>query len=542
MKKTFLLIALCLVAFVSAEEERGIYAQVELLSGTKQKAQFLGIVNDTVSLGGYIKSKFTILKFPKNQFKSIVDEKGNDLLNANAATAQSAPDTSASPVDSTKNPDAAQATLDTTAQLSHDDSTKAVPQDTLATDSLSAKTEPVQTAAGVPEKIFLGYESTEIDTNKRNLLTAFTFEIMHELDRKFELKEFRGEGNCSDRTCIQDYWKEQGVKDIYFGKVQRASHPDSASIEITRVLYEDELPTIFKEQITVSRDSLFQDAIRDGAITRLTKKVAGFPVPSKRKRGYIFVDTDPESATISRPEKDAICKSPCTFPVLDTGKIEINAYWNVDKHLWGAQTFVRPIPGDTVKVSLKLKRVVPEIKIVSSPVGAEIFPGKSEIDKNSTSIGQTPRIVSLTTPGMTYLRLRKEGYRDTLVSFYVAPVSEVNLDISMEHLTDFEEIRKQSEWLHERRMSFVGKVLMGSSVAPVLVGSLLLYIAQQNYDDADDIKSELSMPSAAKGKNYNEKKDKNKDLVKTGDRYTIIGGSLIGTGIAVFGLGLFFTF
>ena len=534
IRKTILLIAVCLVALASAEEERGVYAHVELVSGTKQNAQFLGIANDTVSLGGYIKNTFTILKFPKAQFKSIVDEKGNDLLNAPANTAQQASANTA-PVDTpaVQPGDSAQ-----TAQV---DSSEFTPQDPLAGDTPTADTVAQGTEAA-PVKVFVGFESSEIDNNKRILLTAFTFEILHELDSHFLLKPFQSIGDCKDRTCVQEYLKNLGAKDIYFGKIQRASHPDSASIEITRVLYEDELPTIFKEQIIVSKDSMFQDATRDGAIANLAKKVAGFNVPAKRRRSYIFVDTDPESATISRPEKDAICKSPCTFAVLDTGKFEINAYWNVDKHLWGAQTFVNPIPGDTVKVSLKLKRVIPEIKIVSDPVGAEIFPGMDEIDKNSSSIGKTPKIVSLTTPGMTHLRLRKEGYRDTLVSFYVAPVSEINLDVSMEHLTDFEEIRKQNEWLHQRRMSYIGKVLMGSSVAPVLVGSLLLYLAQQNYDDADDIKTELSMPSAAKGENYNKKKEKNRDLVDTGDRYTTIGGSLIGAGVIVFGLGLFLTF
>ena len=151
-------------------------------------------------------------------------------------------------------------------------------------------------------------------------------------------------------------------------------------------------------------------------------------------------------------------------------------------------------------------------------------------------------MVTLTTPGMTSLRLRKAGYRDTLVQFYVAPVSEINLDISMEHLTDFDEIKKQEEWYHQRKVSYIGKILMGSSLAPVLLGSLFLYLAQQDYDDAEDIKNDLKMPSAAKGANYNEKVQKNKDLVDSGDRYTIIGGSLIGAGIVVFGLGLVLSF
>jgi len=558
MKKIFLLTVAIFMSLTAAQEQQGIYAQVELLTGTRQKAQFLGIENDTVSLGGYIKNVFTVLKFPKNRFKSIVDEKGNDLLHAPAQAGDSA---RVAPKDSTHGAsqaqalqanDSTQAATADSAQVSQDstlaadsvqtgDSTQ-IPEDVAQSPLENEAVMPPPSEEKIPNKLFLGYESADIDTSKRNLLASFTFEIMHELDRSFEMRDFRSVTNCTDRDCVQNYWKTLGVKDIYFGKILRARHPDSARIEITRLFYEEELPTIFREQIVVSIDSMFQDAIREGALSDLIKKAAGYPVKAKKRRSYIFVDTDPESATISRPQKDAICKSPCTFAVLDTGKIEVNAYWSVDKHLWGAQTFVHPIPGDTVKVSLKLKRVVPEVKIVSNPVGAEIFPGQDEINRNSSSIGQTPRKISLTTPGMTYLRLRKEGYRDTLVSFYVAPVSEVNLDISMEHLSDFEEIQKQKEWLKQRKMSFIGKALMGSSIAPVLLGSLMLYLAQENYDDADDIKAELSMPSASKGENYNAKKDENRDLVRTGDRYSIIGGSFIGAGIAVFGIGLFLTF
>ncbi|MBR4917168.1 MAG: PEGA domain-containing protein [Fibrobacter sp.] len=519
MKKIILLLAASLLSHTFAQEQQGMQVMVELVSGTKQKAQFLGIENDTVSLGGYIKNEFTVLKFPRSQFRSILDSLGNNILDFE-------------PV----NPGAT---------VSAGEDSSATASDTTAADSAQAVENSVATLpAGerIPDKLFIGYETSGVELGKSALLTAMTFEILRELDGRFDMRGFNATPHCNDRACVQEFWKSHGVKDILFGKISTAKHPDSVIVEITRALYEEDLPTISKEQITISHNALFQDAAKDGALVNLIKKAAGFPVPSKRKRSYIHVETDPESATISRPEKDAICKSPCTFAVTDTGKIEINAYWNVDKHLWGAQTFVHPLPGDTVKVSLKLKRVIPEIKIVSNPVGAEIFPGKEEITRDSKSIGTTPKIVSLTNPGMTHLRLRKEGFRDTLVNFYVAPVSEINLDISMEHLTDFEEIKKQEEWIKQRRISYIGKVLMGSSIAPILAGSLLLYLAQKNYDDADDIKAELKMPSAAKGENYNSKKEKNRDLVDTGDRYSIIGGSLIGTGIAVFGLGLFFTF
>lgn len=523
MKKIAILLMSFFISAVLAEVQAP-YAQVELVSGTKQKAQFLGIANDTVSLGGYIKNKFTVVKLHKSQFKSIVGEDGTDLLNLFPAKADSA-------------------ATDTAASTATDTSTAAV-ADSSVQDSASVVADSAQPAPEVPaqiaNKLFIGFESSDIGAQKLARLDAFAFALLQELDSTF--KKAEGATDCSDRSCVQEYWKERGIKDMFFGKVSHAKHPDSVTLEITRVLYEEELPTIYKSATTVSRDSMLQDLARNGGIATLAKESLGLPVQKKLPRSYIHVETDPESATISRPEKEAICKSPCTFAVTDTGKIEIDAYWTVDQHLWGSQTFVRPLPGDTTKVSLKLKRITPEIKIVSNPVGAEIFPGQAEIKRNSESIGTTPRKISLTTPGMAYLRLRKEGYRDTLVQFFVAPVPEINLDISMEHLTDFDEVRKQQDWLHERNMSRAGKILMGSSVAPVIIGALFLYLAQEDYDEAEDIKGALRMPSAAKGEKFNEKVKKNKDLVDSGDRKTIIGGSLVGAGIAVFGLGFFLTF
>mgnify|MGYP003547934677 FL=1 len=87
MKKIFLLLAASFLSHAFAEDPQGMPVMVELISGTKQKAQFLGIANDTVSLGGYIKNEFTVLKFPKSQFKSILDSLGNNILAAPSAPA-----------------------------------------------------------------------------------------------------------------------------------------------------------------------------------------------------------------------------------------------------------------------------------------------------------------------------------------------------------------------------------------------------------------------------------------------------------------------
>ena len=78
MKKFILTFALFWVSVIWAEE--GIPSHVELVTGAKQDAQFLGVKDDTVSLGGTIQGQFTVIRIHKNRFKSIVDDNGNDLL------------------------------------------------------------------------------------------------------------------------------------------------------------------------------------------------------------------------------------------------------------------------------------------------------------------------------------------------------------------------------------------------------------------------------------------------------------------------------
>ena len=79
MKKVFAALALALAAFAFSQQEQGISANVELFSGTKQRAQFLGIENDTVKLGGYVKNQFTVVRIHKDKFKSILDDNGNPI-------------------------------------------------------------------------------------------------------------------------------------------------------------------------------------------------------------------------------------------------------------------------------------------------------------------------------------------------------------------------------------------------------------------------------------------------------------------------------
>ena len=523
MKKLFYIPLLFLTALLYAAEPQGIEAQVELVSGTTQKAKFLGIEKDTVNLGGYIKDQFTVVRIPKSHFKSIVDMQGNDLLNpakadstaATAATNTAAASPETASADSATTPDSAQS-------------------DSVAPAAVAGPT-PVNT------KVFVGYESDGIDLQKAAVLTSLTTELLREADSNYTFADSSLFEDCKDNACIQEKYARTGVREMLFGKISRGKSADSLDVQLKRVQFEDSLPTINIAKTTISATNVLSDAVLSNKIKNLAQEARGIAVKPVNTKGYIHVETDPEGAMLSRPEKDALCKTPCTFVTLDTGKIVLNAYWKVE-HLWGAQTTVRPIPGDTVKVSLKLKRISPEVRIMTQPSGAEIFPSSEEITKRSKPIAHTPNKFTYTDPGLVSLRVRREGYRDSLVSFYLAPVPETTLNIELQEIKDFNELQAQKDWIRSRKIYRLGQTLMGTAVAPVVVGALFLYLGQHDYGEAEDLKDELKMPTAPDGANFKKKKQKNHDLAESGDRKTIVGSAFIGSGLILFGIGLYLTF
>lgn len=553
MKKIFLLIALALTATFADPE--GIFVDVELLSGTRQRAKLMSIENDTVSLGGYIQNKFTIVKIATKQFKSIVDEKGNDLLKdsqqAKAPVAKK-PEAPLAKTEPSSSSVATSSAVSSAAQSSSSSakkdssSSQEKPQTSSNGNTENTTTSQASTSkpAAKPVKtILVAYTSDGIEQSIADQFTALTARILMEegenpqVIRKSDIK------NCNDNICIQSELAAYGFRSIYFGEIIPNIKTDSLSLNLTHAFYEDSLPMLHKATVNLSRKFAFSDAITNNKLKNQLLDAQGKDVvKSKKTRSYIHIETDPDGATISRVDKDAICKSPCTFITTDTAKFALHAYWNVDRHLWGASTNIIPLPGDTVHVSLKLKRVAPEIRILTFPEGASVYKASSPITKRSKAIAKTPEKIPVYSMGTDSLIIRKAGYRDTLINFFAAPVSQIDLSIDLEKLTDFDEIDKQNKWLHEKKMQTLGEAFIGGAAGTALIGGLLMYFAHLDYNDADDIKKELKIPGAVKGANYQNKVKENKKLVNQGDNKAIAGGILLGTAAALLGVGLYFYF
>ena len=515
MKPTCLALILLLAQVLLAAETQGPSVSVELLSGTKQKAQFLGIANDTVQLGGYINNKFTVVRIAKDKFKSIVDSSGKDLLQVSDGTDNLADSTQVGQADS--------ASTDTATHTAVDEGPKPL--------VLSSP------------KVLVSFESDIADTALVLQINTLAARFLLENGEKIHILRKKDIPDCSDNICLQEKLSALGATTIYFGKVTNIPKRDSLELQLMRVVYEEELPTIYKSELKVSRSRALSDAISKDQLRIFLLEAQGKDADHlKEKKGYIYIETDPEGATLSRPEENSLCRSPCTIPVTDTSTTTIHAYWNVDQHLWGGSITLRPIMGDTVKRAIKLKRVNPELRIITTPAGAEIFSSKGDITKHSKTIGVTPARYPILEPGLVQFRLRKFGFRDSLVAVYVPPVSDVTVTVDLSQEDRFKEIQAQQEWDKARKKIRLGHTMMGVSVAPIIVGALFTYLGQLDYDDAEDIKEELNYSATSGGVFYQAKVDENKDLIEKGDQKTIIGLTLIGAGIIVFGVGLFISF
>ena len=537
MKKILLTFAILWISAAWAGEtlspdSLGIPSHVELVTGTKQDAQFLGVKDDTVSLGGTIQGKFTVIRIPKNRFKSIVDNNGNDLLNTNESLPAEVPAQDSSVQDSAVQDSAVQ------------DSANAEQQDSSASQFEFTAPTPTFLDSVEGKHIFVSFERRNSESTLAEQLENLIMRLLKESGTPVSLIVRQDFDMCADFACIKDSLMAHGAASTYVGRITSARTPDSVAVQMTHYVLDDTTKVIaHTAQINLSAMKALSDALSKDKLHRFILLLQGEQVPVEKDsdNSYVRIETNPEGANIATKGSEDICKSPCTFAINDTGKTEIYAYWNVDRQLWGAKTLIKPIPGDTAKLSLKLKRVKPELLIRSKPEGAYIFAGSAPLTKSTKPIGQTPSKHPIYEPGLSTIQLRKAGFKDTMITVFTSPTELTDVDVNLTPITNKQEQVAQQEWLHERKKNFVGKTMMGTSIAPILLGTLFIYLANLDYDDADKIKQGLDRPVAG-GENYQAKVSKNKDYVDKGDKKMIVGGSLLGAGFVLLGVGFVLTF
>lgn len=526
MKKFFILIGLIVCALYARMPAEGESVDVELKSGLKQRAKFVGIHQDTILLGGYIKNQFSVVRIPKSSFANIKSKDG-EMLSLEI-------EEDIAPEDSSDKVDSLQAVLpDSSTQIAEIDTTK-------------------QDSAGIVKDwkgktLFIPFNRRPIDSSFTENLQNVLFALLDE-ERLNPVKPNETElDGCTEPSCIIKEARENQVKGAFFGNVQ-ATPSDSILIELTYFNENNAEPeeASFKVSSKNPLASAVASEAMHNALLKLLGKEVKVTVPDTIYKSptvhYVYVETEPEDALLSKTGEEPICRTPCSFATQDTGSIEVFAYWDVDEHLWAATTKIHIIPGDTAKASVKLQKVNPAVYVVTHPEGAEIYPDLDTIKTFTSRLGVTPKALQTKILGDAKIKIVKEGYKDTTVNFYVMPTEKNKLDINLTPLTIPAEIEAQQEWFKEQRNKKIGITLMGASVVPLIFGSIFTYLASKDYDKAKDIREELKTPHVGNGTQYEKKKQENKDMANRGDKKLIIGMSSFGLAAGLLVTGIIFTF
>lgn len=521
MKKIFLFF-LSFSLFVYAETRRGFPVSVELISGAKQNAELVGAAGDTLFLGGFVADTFTVVKILKSRVANLRDSSGNAIVLAE--------------VDSlfTKNDSA------------HTDSIlkENVPSDSLPDSSanISSIDSTANDSATAPqiEQINLSNKALVFPALRRPIDSALAERI-----RILQLQTLHEKGlspiavstndfpQCKNSPCIAQEAESRNAHSVWTLEIQPAKHQDSLDLFLHQFLIQNKSQTTAK--LTLSAKNATTELLSADRFVHWMEKALGIyqePVREKSTKSFIYVETDPEGANLSHKGEDVICQTPCAFAIEDTGKVELEAFWDVENTLWANKATIRPIPGDTAKINLRLKRVKPEVEIHSVPAGAQIYEAE-EITPHSRPIGKTPKILTTRTPGPAELHLWREGFRDTVIQFRVSATSKTIVEVQLDTLQSKQELESQAVFQQIQKRIFWGHLSLGVSIAPAVAGGILLYIAEKDRDKARDIRDELKMPSSGGGEHFQKLVDKNHryaDRSKT-ERY-------VGTGLLIFAGGL----
>lgn len=576
MKAIFWVFIFAAVAFARAPAE-GESVFVELKSGVKQKAIFSGFSGDTVLLGGYIKNEFTIVRLPQSSFKAVTSEAGEALslreAQAKVPLIYSKPAADSSVHDSAKVQEKIQDSSsvnnflkDDSAEVASADSSYAkdsvasdstlqdslnvaidsAANDTLQTDSAEATQPEISGSDFAGKTLVLPLSRRPIDSAFAENLNSLLLTLLREEGKKPELVADKA---CTEPACILSSARSGNAEGALFGSVSPAEN-DNLKIELTYFsANENELE---EASFLVEARRPLAGSLEKAALQTAVQKILGklepaadsaeTPEEAGPEMHHIYVDTEPDDAILSFANGEAICRTPCTFSTEDTGYVDLYAYWEVDKHIWAATSHTRIIPGDTAKTLLHLKKIEPRVQLVTRPENAEIYREQDSTALLARTLGETPRILKSKKLGEAALILKKEGYRDTTIQFYVMPTDQNKVEIELTKITDAGELKAQKEWRKNRTKKRVGIILMGSSVAPAAVGGIFAYLAHKEYEKARDLRDELSDPHVAGGDNYEQKKAANKRHADRGDERAIASIVSFSVAAGLLAAGLVITF
>lgn len=377
------------------------------------------------------------------------------------------------------------------------------------------------------------------DRFRSELMKTEKFAVMEraEMHKILEEQNFQ-RSDCVDQTCAVEAGQLIAVKKIVTGKVAKVGGIYTVNVKMLNVA-----TGRIDQNISEDCDCPIEKVLTE-TMQRIAYKMAGLKVEERKteitvQRGdaSLFVKTEPEDASVYLDGKLMDGRTPCKLENLTPGEHMVL----VKKADLRANKSVVLKGNEVTRITLKLEKQKTELNISTNPSEAEVFlDSKRTLSKKPDN--ETPAIFYDISPGTHKFSLFKVGFADTTLSIDIKKYEKNDFNIKLKKLTDDQQILKQKKFVKHRLQRKFGRVMVFGSLGFAAVGAIMMYYAQEDYDDALDTKKTLERSSIKSGPEYEKLVKENKDKSEAGDLKTYISIGLFGTAVACGGLGLVFFF
>ena len=226
--------------------------------------------------------------------------------------------------------------------------------------------------------------------------------------------------------------------------------------------------------------------------------------------------------------------APDTIKNIAPGKYTISVMKILKDTEWWGSAVVRIDADSLNKVTIPVLRPTTRLTLNTNPEATEVYFGR-EPSVNRMPDYMTDVVVDNVKPqvGAT-VYFRKVGYRDTSVTMEIKPYMPNLVYVDMTPvLDDLDFIDEQKAFDKERSQRRIGRGLLWSSIAPIIAGGVLWYLAERDWSDAADKKHAYERLSAF---DSDDTRKMVKDNHKLNDRGDTKCG--IAAGLGALGLGL----
>ncbi|MCF0224384.1 MAG: hypothetical protein HUK20_08945 [Fibrobacter sp.] len=257
----------------------------------------------------------------------------------------------------------------------------------------------------------------------------------------------------------------------------------------------------------------------------------------------LLVLSEPEACSLYVNGVSINQLAPDTIKNIKPGKYTISVMRMLrDTEWWG--TAVVKINADSLNVvKIPVAKPSTRLTLTTIPEAVEVF-----INKKPTEYIMPEHITDVIVEDIkpqvqATVYLRRVGYRDTSVTLEIRPFMPNQVTLEMTAVTDdLEFIHEQKEYNRRRQLHKVGRGMLWGSIAPLLAGGVLWYMAEQNWSDAADKKHAYEKHSAFDSKDTQKMIKDNHELNKKGDKQGIAAICVGGVGLGLLTAGIILAF